>query len=374
MQKRKKNMKITMQRGFENPRMLIVAFAAVLALAVIVSVVSVVLHTPRVDDDPPFTNPNETTASIQTGGNDPYVRKEGYYTFLFAGIDDVSMSTDVLMLVSLDTKNGAVDVVQIPRDTFVNKTILGYKNITRVNSIFTVEYNYHRNQGVSATNARKFAMMTLKETLEESLCVKIDEYVLTDTSAFVEIIDAFGGIYFDVPQDMYYEDPEQDLYIDLKAGYQHLDGAACEGLIRYRSGYATGDIGRVELREDFLVEAFRQVKENVGVGNMVRLIPTFFSKIKTSMSMNDMISYTKEAYKVDAENIDVRTIGGSVIQNPTTGAWVYFCLNKAEALADINECLNVYETDIDEAIFDGEGLFTDRNNEGNAYIDEYYSS
>lgn len=374
MQKRKKNMKITMQRGFENPRMLIVAFAAVLALAVIVSVVSVVLHTPRVDDDPPFTNPNETTASIQTGGNDPYVRKEGYYTFLFAGIDDVSMSTDVLMLVSLDTKNGAVDVVQIPRDTFVNKTVLGYKNITRVNSIFTVEYNYHRNQGVSATNARKFAMMTLKETLEESLCVKIDEYVLTDTSAFVEIIDAFGGIYFDVPQDMYYEDPEQDLYIDLKAGYQHLDGAACEGLIRYRSGYATGDIGRVELREDFLVEAFRQVKENIGVGNMVRLIPTFFSKIKTSMSMNDMISYTKEAYKVDAENIDVRTIGGSVIQNPTTGAWVYFCLNKAEALADINECLNVYETDIDEAIFDGEGLFTDRNNEGNAYIDEYYSS
>lgn len=374
MQKRKKNTKITMQRGFENPRMLIVAFAAVLALAVIVSVVSVVLHTPRVDDDPPFTNPNETTASIQTGGNDPYVRKEGYYTFLFAGIDDVSMSTDVLMLVSLDTKNGAVDVVQIPRDTFVNKTVLGYKNITRVNSIFTVEYNYHRNQGVSATNARKFAMMTLKETLEESLCVKIDEYVLTDTSAFVEIIDAFGGIYFDVPQDMYYEDPDQDLYIDLKAGYQHLDGAACEGLIRYRSGYATGDIGRVELREDFLVEAFRQVKENVGVGNMVRLIPTFFSKIKTSMSMNDMISYTKEAYKVDSENIDVRTIGGSVIQNPTTGAWVYFCLNKAEALADINECLNVYETDIDEAIFDGEGLFTDRNNEGNAYIDEYYSS
>lgn len=374
MQKRKKNTKITMQRGFENPKMLIISFTAVLALAVIISVLSIALHTPNVNDDPPFTDPNETTASVQTGGNDPYVRKDGYYTFLFAGIDDVSMSTDVLMLVSMDTKNGAVDVVQIPRDTFVNKTVLGYKNITRVNSIFTVEYNYHRNKGVSAANARKLAMTTLKETLEESLCVKIDEYVLTDTSAFVEIIDALGGIYFDVPQDMYYEDPDQNLYIDLKAGYQHLDGKACEGLIRYRAGYATGDIGRVELREDFLVEAFHQVKENVGVGSMVRLIPTFFSKIKTSMSMNDMIAYTKEAYRVDSENIDVRTIGGSVVQNPATGAWIYFCLNKAEALADINECLNVYETDIDEAIFDKNGLFTDRNNEGNAYIHEYYSS
>ena len=261
MQKRKKNTKITMQRGFENPKMLIISFTAVLALAVIISVLSIALHTPNVNDDPPFTDPNETTASVQTGGNDPYVRKDGYYTFLFAGIDDVSMSTDVLMLVSMDTKNGAVDVVQIPRDTFVNKTVLGYKNITRVNSIFTVEYNYHRNKGVSAANARKLAMTTLKETLEESLCVKIDEYVLTDTSAFVEIIDALGGIYFDVPQDMYYEDPDQNLYIDLKAGYQHLDGKACEGLIRYRAGYATGDIGRVELREDFLVEAFHQVKE-----------------------------------------------------------------------------------------------------------------
>ena len=374
MQKKKRNTKMTMQRGFENPKIWILSCVSILAIALLVTVLSVVLHKPDVSDDPPFTDPVETTASIQTGVQDPYVRKDGYYTFLFAGIDDVSMSTDVLMLVSMDTKSGAVDVVQIPRDTFVNKSVLGYKSITRVNSIFTVEYNYQRKQGESTANARKLAMNTLKKTLEESLCVKIDEYVLTDTSAFVEIIDALGGIYYDVPQDMYYHDPDQDLLIDLKAGYQHLDGAECECLIRYRAGYATGDIGRVELREDFLVEAFRQVKENIGIGSMIRLIPTFFNKIKTSMSMNDMIAYTKEAYKVDSANIEVRTIGGSVVQNPATGAWIYFCLNKAEALADINECLNVYETDIDEALFDKKGLFTDKTNENNAYINDYYSS
>ena len=343
-------------------------------LAIFGTILGVIFHEPNVEDIPNFPT-NETTKGEDVDvSTEPYERKEGYYTFLIAGVDDVSMSTDVMMLASLDTENKKIHVMQLPRDTFVNAAVGGFTTVHRVNAVFTGEYNRQVNKGISQKTAKTLAMQALCERLETQLCITIDEYVLINTSAFCSIIDAVGGVNFEVPFDMFYEDPEQDLYIDLKAGYQHLDGVACEGLIRYRSGYATGDIGRVELREDFLVEAFRQVKENVGVGNMVRLIPTFFSKIKTSMSMNDMISYTKEAYKVDAENIDVRTIGGSVIQNPTTGAWVYFCLNKAEALADINECLNVYETDIDEAIFDGEGLFTDRNNEGNAYIDEYYSS
>lgn len=374
MDKKQSNHQNNIQRLLQEPKLWILASVSLLVLAIVITTLSIALHRPHVDDDPPFTDPNATTDSVQTGAEDPYVRKEGYYTFLMVGIDDVSMSTDVLMLASLNTESAEISVVQIPRDTFINKTVLGYKNATRVNSIFTVEYNYHRNQGVSAANARKLAMITLKETLEESLCLKIDEYVLINTSSFCEIIDALGGIYYDVPQDMFYEDPYQDLYIDLKAGYQHLDGSECEGLIRYRAGYATGDIGRVELREDFLPAAFVQIKENITVGNMLKLMPTFFSKVKTSMSLNDMLAYTKEVYAVDAENISIRTIGGSVVQNPNTGKWIYYCLNKEAALRDVNECLNVYETDIDESVFDKKGLFTDAVNGDNAYINDYYSS
>ncbi len=374
MDKKKINNRKKKHTFFQEPKLWALAFTSVLIMTILVITLSVTLHRPHVDDDPPFTDPEATTNSVQTGAEDPYIRKDGYYTFLLAGIDDVSMSTDVLMLASLDTESGKINVVQIPRDTFINKSVLGYKNATRVNSIFTVEYNYHRNQGVSATNAKKLAMITLKETLEESLCLKIDEYVLINTSGFCEIIDALGGIYYNVPQDMFYEDPYQDLYIDLKAGYQHLDGNACEGLIRYRAGYATGDIGRVELREDFLMAAFVQIKENITAAGMAKLIPTFFSKMKTSMSLNDMLAYTKEVYAIDAENIAFRTLGGAVVQNPNTGKWIYYCLNKEAALRDVNESLNVYETDIDESVFDKKGLFTDAVNEDNAYINDYYSS
>ncbi len=374
MDKKKINNRKKKHAFFQEPKLWVLAFTSVLIMTILVITLSVTLHRPHVDDDPPFTDPDATTDSVQTGTDDPYIRKDGYYTFLLAGIDDVSMSTDVLMLASLDTESGKINVVQIPRDTFINKSVLGYKNATRVNSIFTVEYNYHRNQGVNATNARKLAMITLKETLEESLCLKIDEYVLINTSGFCEIIDALGGIYYDVPQDMFYEDPYQDLYIDLKAGYQHLDGSECEGLIRYRAGYATGDIGRVELREDFLMAAFVQIKENITAAGMAKLIPTFFSKMKTSMSLNDMLAYTKEVYAIDAENIAFCTIGGAVVQNPNTGKWIYYCLNKEAALRDVNACLNVYETDIDKSVFDKKGLFTDAVNGDNAYINDYYSS
>ena len=360
------------KRLLGDSRIWILTSVSIVLLAVIVSMLSVFLHRPDVDDDPPFTD--APSSDLPTATDDAYVRKDGYYTFLLAGMDDVSMSTDVLMLASLDTKSGEVHVVQIPRDTFINKTVGGYKNISRVNGIFNVEYHYQRNQGESVANAKKLAMNTLKKTLETTLCVKIDEYVLIDTNGFCAIIDAIGGIYYDVPRDMFYEDPEQDLYIHLEKGYQHLDGKACEGLIRYRAGYATGDIGRVDLRENFLVEAFRQVKENLSMTKLIGLIPTFFDHVKTSMSTNDMIAYAKKAYAVDAEHIYVRTLGGSVIQNPNTGAWIYYCLNKTAALADVNECLNVYEDDIDASLFDKKGFFTDTENANNAYIHEYYSS
>lgn len=123
------------------------------------------------------------------------------------------------------------------------------------------------------------------------------------------VIDAVGGIWYDVPCDMDYDDPDQNLYIHLKAGYQHLDGSQCEQLIRYRSGYATGDIGRVEMRGDFMVEALRQVKNNITVGNMISMVPTLINHVSTSLSVADIVSYTKSVYAVDNAGIAVRTIG-----------------------------------------------------------------
>ena len=182
-------------------------------------VTALLLHKPSVDPTPQFPTDGitdlEQTTDVATEPEDPYTRKEGFYTFLIAGVDDVSMSTDVLMLASLDTASGSIHIVQIPRDTYVNKDVGGYSSVTRVNAVFTAAYNRQRNSGATEAKAKHLAMQDLQTRLSAALCVNIDEYVLINTTGFRNVIDAVGGIWYDVPQDMDYEDPEQNLYIHL---------------------------------------------------------------------------------------------------------------------------------------------------------------
>jgi hypothetical protein len=97
-------------------------------------------------------------------------------------------------------------------------------------------------------------------------------------------------------------------------------------------------------------------------------------KVNTSMSLMDMLAYVRMVYRLDDDSVNVRTLSGSVVQNPDTGAWIYYCLNKKEALKDINECLNIYKTDIDISIFDRKGFFSGKKGASDHYLYEYYNS
>ena len=372
------NRKVDCQKRRIKKSVLLTAFA-IAGIIILTIALTFVFYSPKVDDTPHFsTQPSE---GVGVGNTDSeassslYERKEGFYTFLIAGIDAFSNNTDVLMLASLDTENQKIEIVQIPRDTYINKTVGGYTSLTRVNAIFAAEYNRQVKNGISSWTAKTLAMQDLVKRLSETLCINIDEYVLVDTKGFRSLIDAVGGIDYEVPRDMFYEDPAQDLYIDLKAGYQHLDGAQCEQLIRYRSGYATGDIGRVDMRGDFMTRVFAQVKNKIGLDAMLKLIrdKEIMQKIRTSMSLMDMLAYVRMVYRLDDHSVSVRTLSGSVVQNPETGAWIYYCLNKKNALKDINECLNVYKTDIDITIFDRKGFFSGTKGASDHYLYEYYN-
>lgn len=372
------NKNVNCQKRKIKKSVLLTAFA-IAGMIILTVMVTFIFYSPKVDDTPHF--PTQTGESPDAGATDSeaassvYERKEGFYTFLIAGIDAFSNNTDVLMLASLDTENGKIEIVQIPRDTYINKTAGGYSSLTRVNAIYAAEYNRQVKSGISARSARTLAMQDLTKRLSEALCINIDEYVLVDTKGFRAVIDAVGGIDYDVPQDMFYEDPAQDLYINLKKGYQHLNGSQCEQLIRYRSGYATGDIGRVDMRGDFMVEVFSQVKNKIGLDSMLKLIRDreIMQKVRTSMSLMDMLAYVKMVYRLDDDAISVRRISGSVVQNPDTGAWIYYCLNKKGALKDINECLNVYKKDIDVSVFDRKGFFSGTKGASDHYLYEYYN-
>ena len=293
-------------------------------------------------------------------------RKLGYYTFVIAGLDTTSNNTDVLMLASLDTNTGEIKILQIPRDTFISKSVTGYTSVSRINGVFVTEYNRARNSGMGGAKAQKTAMEKLKTTIGDALGTVIDDYVLVSVSAFRTIVDAIGGVWFDVPYDMDYEDPYQDLYIHLKAGYQLLDGEHAEQLIRFRES-TTADIGRISVRGNFLLAMFSQVKENLTVSSALTIVGEILQKTVTSVDIGEAVRFTRAVYSAPADAIEVKTVTCSSVWDAETGKWtpcVY--LNKKGALDDVNEFVNVYKEAITIENFDAYGLFLDRESEAAA--------
>lgn len=354
---------------------------AVLAALIVAVALFMSFYKPGVEDTPHFptgtttaAHPDVTTTDDKQTSVDPYKRKKGYYTFLIAGTDAISSNTDVLMLASLDTQKGEINIVQIPRDTFVNKTVGGYSSITRVNSVYAAAYNRSVNSGTRGEAARHTAMKDLKSRLEASLCVNIDYYVLVNIESFRKIVDAVGGVWFDVPEDMDYDDPEQNLSIHLKKGYQLLDGKAAEGLIRFRQGYARGDLDRVSVRADFLTAMMKQVKENMTADALAAIVGELLTSVDTSVPLTDAVYFARQLYSVPSDRMNVKTLSGASVMNPATGVWSYYVINKRKALDDINNYLNVFSGDISAGLFDAKGFFTDTANESHAYINNYYLS
>ncbi len=169
-------------------------------------------------------------------------RKDGFSTILLAGVDESGLRTDTLLLLSVDRAAKRASLVSVPRDTLVN----GSYTVPKINGVYAV--NGGGEEGIEM----------LLQRVGECIGFVPDGYALIGLDAFVELVDRMGGVVFDVPQDMYYDDPSQGLHIALAAGEQTLDGRQAMGLVRFRKGYDEADLRRVSVQRDFLHEAARQ--------------------------------------------------------------------------------------------------------------------
>ncbi len=157
------------------------------------------------------------------------------HTMLVTVPDKSGSLTDMIMLCVFDHVNKEISLVSIPRDTKVGNK--------KINSV-----------AVSGGSTNIYKLISEVENLTG---IPIDSYMHTKIECVSQTVDMFGGVYFNVPQRMVYSDPAQGLYINLSAGYQHINGDEAEQLLRYR-GYATGDTYRSAVQRDFMMEAFEQ--------------------------------------------------------------------------------------------------------------------
>ena len=285
--------------------------------------------TPDLTTPEPTCTPEPELTPTPEPTPEPVMRKEDTYTLLVVGRDRVGLNTDTIMVARLDCAAHTLDVVSIPRDTLVNVPWA----VKKINSIY----------GTLGTEG-------MVEGVENLLGFDIDNYLIINTFVFRDVIDYIGGVYFDVPVYMNYDDPLQDLHIHLNPGYQLLDGSRAEQVVRFRqnndgSGYPTGDLGRIETQHAFFAQLARQILSLGNLTNLPQIIDLVLQNTDTDLTSGNMAFYAQEVFKLDSENIRFYTMPH---ENVYIRGGSYVSIQLQPWLDMINQCLNPFNVDITE--------------------------
>lgn len=302
MSEGKRTMKERIALIVHRPRMLKVTLAAV---AVIVAAVVVLTFGGSWEDAPQAGEEAPTSSDIvppeDTGALN---RREGVYTFLVAGLDTVSGNTDALILVTFDTTSGQISCLSIPRDTAVD-----------------VPWDLKRICSVYSTSASTGGGIEgLKTKVSQLTGVYPDYYLVADLEAVAQLVDALGGVEFDVPQDMDYDDEWQDLHIHLEEGRQVLDGEAAVGLISYRR-YAEGDIQRIQVQQDFLGALARKCLSLESWSQVLDLAGIFTEYVETDLPTGSLLWFAQQAMGLNENDLQFFTIPGNLFGSAWSGVY-----------------------------------------------------
>ena len=284
----------------------------------------------------PPEDPQQTGALTQIPG-----RKNGVFTFLLLGRDTGGGgNTDTMMVATYDTVNQAVDVMNIYRDTMVNAPW----DIKRINSVYSLSGGGEK--GIEA----------LKGYLKDLLGFAPDYYVTIEWDAVGEVVDAIGGVEFDVPYDMHYWDPTQDLRIDQAKGYRTLYGDDAMQVIRWRknndgSGLSVGDIGRVKIQQDFLMAVMKKCLNTINISTLPKYAQIMLDNVTTDLAVGSIVWLGQQALSMDLENMQFHGLPGDF--NGSAWSRTYknyqsYVLPDGEAIVElVNTHFNPYTYDIE---------------------------
>lgn len=250
------------------------------------------------------------------------------------GTDEDGFRADVNMVASFNTKTKDLHFISVPRDTRVTMTddMIQY---LEDNDAYVPNRNGVYGQ-CKLTEVHAYAgndnRCTFSVTmLEDLLGIKIDYYVKVDLSAFRQIVDAVGGVDFEVEERLYYVDPYQDLYIDLYPGMQHLDGEKAEQLVRFREGYAQKDLKRIEVQQEFIQALIEKVcSSETLMKNLNNLVEVALDCTESNISVSEALKYVKYVKDLDPSKITSDTVPYS--QDP--GSYFYMDEEGTKELID----------------------------------------
>ena len=227
-----------------------------------------------------------------------------------SGVDDYKLS-DTIMIASYNPKEQTASLMSIPRDTYV-----GRKNRK------TATQNYLASYKINTVFRSGTNIPEAIDRINDLTGMNLKNYVIIDTKALIKLVDAIGGVTFNVPIDMYYtEDTEQNLYIDLKAGEQLIDGAKAEQLLRFRhnndgstypSSYGQQDLGRMRTQREFIQATLKQTLKPQNIFKIKQIMDVMINNVTTNIDISTLKAYVPYAVKFNADNIRTGMVPGDV--------------------------------------------------------------
>ena len=216
---------------------------------------------------------------------------------LLLGIsEDISKKlTDTIIVCSYNPKTSNAYMISVPRDTFVGTSEETAKGSEKINALYS-----------------KGGPEKLVKIVENIISMDIDYYAVVDNKAVIEIVDIIGGVTFDVPIDMDYDDPTQDLHIHLNAGVQNVNGSEAEQLLRFRHNndgssypaeYGDNDFGRMKTQRNFIMETLKQTLSIRNIFNAKNIIDTVFENIETDLVVDEVLGYVPTAVDLNFDEI-----------------------------------------------------------------------
>ena len=210
--------------------------------------------------------------------------------------------TDTIMVVKYSPKNQQASLLSIPRDSFVGKSTSSATAFDKINS----KYQISPQSTIDAVN--RLTGLNLKY------------YVTVDTKALRDLVDAIGGVYFDVPIDMNYDDSSQALAIHLKKGYQLLNGMQAEGVVRFRhnnngtsypSEYGDNDLGRMKTQRAFIETVLKQTLKVGNITKVNQLINIAKEEVSTNIPWDTLKNYAVALMDFDTNNLKTGALPGA---------------------------------------------------------------
>ena len=221
--------------------------------------------------------------------------------------------TDTIMIAEYDPQNQQASLLSIPRDTFIGTSQYTATPNDKINSI----YSYRGVEG----------MLT---EINELTGLNVQYYLIVDTEAFKVLVDTIGGVTFDVPIDMKYDDNKQNLHIDLKAGVQVLDGDKAEQLVRFRHNndgstypyeYGIEDYGRMRTQRAFLTALAKQTLVPENIFKINQFIDIANQYVETNLDFNAIKDYIPYIVEFNVDNLKTEQLPGESVL--TNGVYVY---------------------------------------------------